>query len=92
MLNAITDNLSRFEVLNIYIPSFIQLVTLIFWIFILKLSKAKYQVSIGLSLLLFLLFILAQLFMITFLARILAEYIFLFLGIGVFQMFISKES
>lgn len=91
MLDAIFDNLSRFENLSTYIPSLIQLLILIIWIFIIRISKAQYQTSIGLSLFLLLVSLIAQLLTITFLAQTVAEYAFMFLGVGILQLFFMKQ-
>ncbi len=91
MLNTIIDNLSRLEDLNIYIPSLIQLGVLIFWIFIIRISKASYRTSVGLSLFMLFLSLLFKLITIAFLAQTLAEYAFMFLGVGIIQIVFSKE-
>lgn len=91
MFNTVIDNLSRLENLSIYIPSVIQLFILILWIFIIRISKASYKTSVGLSLFVLVISLLFQLITITFLAQILAEYSFMFLGVGILQMFFSKE-
>lgn len=91
MLDTVIDNLSRLEDLNSYIPSVIQLFILVLWIFIIRSSKAKYKTSLCLSLFLLAIAILTQLFNIIFLARISAEYAFMFLGVGILQIVFAKN-
>lgn len=91
-LDAIIDNLSRFEVLSQYIPSAIQIGVSLFWIFVTRRSKNGYKTSLIISLFLFLLSIVVLTLNFTFLAKIIGEYAFLFLGIGTAQMLISKDS
>lgn len=91
MLDAIFDNLSRLEDLSGHIPSIIQFFILILWIFIIRISKARYQTSIGLSLFLLIISLVAQLLTITFLARTIAEYSFMFLGVGILQIVFMKQ-
>lgn len=92
MLNLLIDNLSRLENLSSYIPSIIQLLIFVLWIFIIRVSKAKYQTSVGWSLFLLLVSIVAQLFTLTFLAQMVAEYSFMFLGIGIIQLTVFSDS
>lgn len=91
MLNTIIDNLSRFEDLSIHIPSIIQLFILILWIFFLRVSKIKYQASVGWSLFLLLISIIAQLFTLTTIAYIVAEYSFMLLGVGIIQIVFTRD-
>lgn len=90
-LDAIIDNLSRLEILSQYIPSIIQIGVVLFWIFVTRRSKNGYKTSLSISLFLLLLAIVVLVLNFTHLAKIIGEYAFLFLGIGILQMLISKD-
>ncbi len=92
MLDTVIDNLSRLEDLKGYIPSIIQLFILIYWIFIIRVSKVKYQTSLSLSLVLLTVSIVSQLFNFIFLARTMAEYAFISLGVGIIQLITVSDS
>lgn len=91
MLNAIIDNLSRLEVLSRYIPSVIQIGVILFWIFVTRKSKNGYKISFIISLFLLLLSIAPLVLTYTSVAGVIGEYAFLFLGIGIIQILISKD-
>ena len=91
MFDALVDNLSRLENLNIYVPSLIQLSILIIWIIVLRVTKSRYQASLRWSLVILIIAILAQLFTLTSLARTLAEYSFMLMGVGIIQIVFTKN-
>lgn len=91
MLDILIDNLSRLENLSSYVPYIIQLIFFVLWIFIIRASKAKYQASIKWSLLILLVSIIAQLFTLITLAKTLAEYSFMILGVGIAQIVLTKN-
>ncbi len=91
MIDTVIDNLSRLEDFSRYIPSIIQLFIFILWIFIIRVSKAKYQTSLNLSIFLLMISVLAYLFNIIFLARTSAEYAFMLLGVGIIQIVFTKN-
>ncbi len=92
MLNAVIDNLSRLENLSDNIPSVVQLIILLLWVYIIRRSKVRYQTSIGWSLFLLLLSIIAQVLTLKFIAQTLAEYAFIFLGVGILQLITVSDS
>lgn len=91
MFNEIIDNLSRLEILTGYIPSLIQLVVLIAWIILVRVSKVKYRASLNLSLFLLGIAMLTQLINNSLLSKTISEYSFIFLTVGIVQMFFAKE-
>lgn len=90
-LDAIIDNLSRLDILSQYIPSAIQIGVILFWIFIIRKSKKGYKISLVISLFLLLSSMVVLALTFTSVAGIIGEYAFLFLGIGIVQMLITKE-
>ena len=91
MLNRIFDYLFLLEGLNNYISSVIQIILLIFWIFIIRVSKVKYKTSLGLSLCLIAVSMIGQIFNIIPLAKTAGEYAFIFLGVGILQIVFTKN-
>lgn len=91
-LDAIIDNLFRLDILSKYIPSAIQIGVLLFWIFVTRRSKNGYKTSFGISLFLLSLSMVVSILTFTSVAGVIGEYAFLFLGAGIIQMLISKDS
>lgn len=92
MINTIIDNLSRLENFINYLPSIIQIFIFIIWIIIIRSSKAKYKTSLGWSLFLLILSMVAQLLTLISVAQIIAGYSFMLLGVGVIQMVFTKNN
>lgn len=97
MLNIIIDNLSRLEESQ-YI-AVLQIGLILIWIFVTRKSKNGYKISltgykISLTISLFLLLVSMAVLALTLtsVAKVLSEYAFLFLGIGIIQILVSKDS
>lgn len=90
MLDTLIDNLSWLESLRSYIPSVIQAIICLIWIFIIRITGIKYQTSLIISLFLLILSILVLMLNQVSTAGILGEYAFLFLSIGIVQSIFSK--
>ncbi len=92
MLDTIIDNLSRLDSLIGYIPTVIHILILVFWTIFIRVSKAKYQVTINWSLFILLVSITAQLLTLFTLSRTFAEYSFILLSIGILQIIFTKNT
>lgn len=91
MLEKIIDNLLALGEINNFVSLIAQLIFLIFWIIIIRVSKWKYQTSLGLSLFLLFISMVTQLLNITSFSRGVAEYAFILLGVGILQIFFTKN-
>lgn len=91
MWYKIIDNLSRLADLSIYLPAVIQVSVFILWIYIIRKSKTPYKRSLGLSFFLLLISVLALVLTMTSAAKVIGEYAFMFLGVGIIQIFLTKQ-
>ncbi len=73
-----------------YLPSALQLLTVLAWIFVIKKFGYRYEVSLKICLGLIFASLLVTTFTLRFVAGILAEYAFIFLSIGIIQKVFQK--
>ena len=92
VLNKVIDNLYQLEGLNNFMPSVIQIVVVLSWIFIIMRSKFSYKSSLSVALFLLFFSIPAYIINLIPVATVLGQYSFLFLSIGTVQIILTKET
>ena len=92
LINRLLDTIFSLENLGSYVNNIIQVLIALIWIYITRKSKSGHKSSLFITLFLLALSVLMLVLTLTTAAAFLAEYAFIFLGVGILQLTVHSDS